>query len=171
MIARSFMQASTTTFLPTFTKMETGNMWLAGAALTVFEAAGVLGVLVSGSASDRFGRRVLVLLLLGAPLSLILFVFSGGWFRLMGLAFTGATLLSTTPIMLAMVQEHAGENPAAANGFYMMISFGTRSAVVVAVGFIADHIGLHATYLVSAGLALTGLPFVLSLPEDVIEEE
>jgi len=46
----------------------------------------------------------------------------------------------------------------------MMISFMARSAVVVVVGFIADHIGLNATYLISAAMGLIGIPFVLVLP-------
>jgi FSR family fosmidomycin resistance protein-like MFS transporter len=49
-------------------------MWLAGIALTLFEAAGVAGVLVAGSISDRLGRRkTLLASLLGAPL----FLFAG----------------------------------------------------------------------------------------------
>jgi len=38
-------------------KLETGDLWLAGAALTVFEITGVAGVFTAGSISDRFGRR------------------------------------------------------------------------------------------------------------------
>ena len=38
-------------------KLETGDLWLAGAALTVFEITGVADVLTAGSISDRFGRR------------------------------------------------------------------------------------------------------------------
>ncbi len=64
LIARGFMHASLTAFLPTYIKMETGNLWLAGIALTLFEAAGVAGVLTAGSVSDRFGRRKT---LLGLP--------------------------------------------------------------------------------------------------------
>ncbi|GAH29937.1 unnamed protein product, partial [marine sediment metagenome] len=57
LVTRGFMHASMTAFLPTYIKMETGNLWLAGIALTLFEAAGVAGVLTAGSISDWFGRR------------------------------------------------------------------------------------------------------------------
>ncbi len=67
--------------------------------------------------------------------------------------------------MLAMVQEHAKDSPAAANGMFMMVSFLARSAIVVIVGLIADRIGLHATYLISAGMGLLGIPFILMLPK------
>jgi len=166
LVTRGFMHASMTAFLPTYIKMETGNLWLAGIALTLFEAAGVAGVLMAGSASDWFGRRkTLFVSLLGAPLFLFLFTLTGGWLRLAALLVVGFTLLSTTPVMLALVQENARQSPAAANGLFMMISFLARSAVVVVVGFIADRIGLNAAYLISAAMGLVGIPFVLMLPK------
>ncbi len=163
--ARGFMHASVSTFLPTFIRLQTGDLWLAGIALTLVEAAGVGGVLASGSLSDRFGRRrILVISLLGAPLALLGFVYLEGWMRFAALIATGFTLLSTTPVMLALVQEQNPAQPAAANGFYMMASFMARSAVVVIVGFLGDMIGLEATYLCSAVLGLMGIPFILMLP-------
>jgi FSR family fosmidomycin resistance protein-like MFS transporter len=165
LIARGFMHASLTAFLPTYIKMETGNLWLAGIALTLFETAGVAGVLTAGSVSDRLGRRkTLLASLLGAPLFLFLFTLTGGGLRLVALLAVGFTLLSTTPVMLALVQENARHSPAAANGLFMMISFMARSAVVVVVGIIADRIGLNAAYLISAAMGLIGMPFVLKLP-------
>jgi FSR family fosmidomycin resistance protein-like MFS transporter len=163
LVTRGFMHASMTAFLPTYIKMETGN----GIALTLFEAAGVAGVLTAGSTSDRFGRRkTLLISLLGAPLFLFLFTLAGGGLRVAALLVVGFTLLSTTPVMLALVQENATHSPAAANGLFMMTSFIAQSAVVVVVGFIADHIGLNAAYLISAAMGLIGIPFVLMLPKN-----
>lgn len=165
LVFRGFMHASITAFLPTFINLETGNLWLAGIGLTVFEAAGVVGVLAAGSMSDRFGRRrILLMSLLGAPVSLFLFTAIGGWIGFAALVLVGFSLLSTTPVMLALVQENAGSSPSAANGFFIMISFIARSAVVVLVGFIADQIGLRATYFLSALMGLVSIPFVLKLP-------
>ena len=166
LVSRGFMHASLTAFLPTYINLETGNLWLAGMALTLFEFAGVAGVLTAGSMSDLFGRRqTLLVSLIGAPLCLFVFTLTGGWFRIAALLVTGFTLLSTTPVMLALVQEHARNAPAAANGLFMMISFIARSAVVVVVGFTADRIGLQATYLISAAMGLIGIPFIFRLPQ------
>ena len=166
LVSRGFMHASLTAFLPTYVNLETGNLWLAGIALTLFEVAGVAGVLTAGSMSDLFGRRkTLLVSLVGAPLCLFVFTLTGGWFRIAALLVTGFTLLSTTPVMLALVQEHARYSPAAANGLFMMISFIARSAVVVVVGFIADRIGLQATYLISSAMGLIGIPFIFRLPK------
>jgi len=165
LFGRGLMHASLATFLPTFIKAETGNLWLAGIALTLFEATGVGGILAAGSLSDYLGRRrVLLYSLISAPVFLFFFISFAGWPRYIALAFTGFTLLSTSPVMLALVQEHAKSSPSAANGLYMMVSFMARSAMVVLVGLISDTIGLRAAYLVSAGLGLTAIPFILKLP-------
>ena len=167
LVSRGFMHASLTAFLPTYINQQTGNLWLAGVALTMFEVAGVAGVLTAGTMSDLFGRRkTLLVSLIGAPLCLFVFALTGGWFRIAVLLVTGFTLLSTTPVMLALVQEQGRDAPAAANGLFMMISFIARSAVVVVVGFIADHIGLQITYLISAAMGLVGIPFIFQLPKE-----
>ena len=166
LLARGFMHASLVFFLPTFIKMETGNLWLAGAALTIFEISGVAGVFAAGSISDRFGRRrILLIALLGAPVSLLIFIGFERWVRYLSLLLIGFTLLSTSPVMLALVQEHARSSPSAANGFFMMASFIARSAIVVVVGFIGDLIGLRATYFLSAIIGLLAIPFILRLPK------
>jgi len=168
LLSRGFMHAAMAAFLPTFIEMETGNLWLGGIALALYEASGVAGVIAAGPASDRFGRRqILLISLMGAPIFVFLFGVTGGWIRFAMLLLIGFTLLATTPVMLAMVQEHAGDNPAAANGFFMMVSFMARSAVVVVVGFMGDVLGLQATYIISAFLGLLAIPFIIRLPEAV----
>jgi FSR family fosmidomycin resistance protein-like MFS transporter len=102
--------------------------------------------------------------LLGAPISLFLFTLTGGWIRFITLLLIGFTLLSTTPVMLALVQEHAKNSPVAANGLFMMASFMARSAVVVIVGFIADIIGLRSAFILSAFMGLLSIPFIFKLP-------
>jgi FSR family fosmidomycin resistance protein-like MFS transporter len=163
--ARSFMHGSMTAFLAVFLQQQGGSIWQGGAGLALFEAAGVAGVLTAGSLSDYLGRRRMLLIsLVGAPLSVLLFLYGGGWLRIGGLLSCGFMILSTTPVMLAMVQEHAGNSPAAANGMFMMISFLARSSVVVLIGLIADRAGLHTAYLAGACAGLAGIPFVLMLP-------
>ena len=165
LVTRGFMHAALITFLPTFINSQTNDLWLAGFALTLVEAAGVAGVLIAGHLSDRLGRRqVLLVSLIGAPIMLLGFIYIDGWLRFAALILTGLTLLSTSPVMLAMVQEHATSSPAAANGIYMMVSFLARSAVVVVVGFLGDRIGLQTTYMISAVLGFGGIPFIFLLP-------
>ena len=74
--ARSFMHASMGIFLTVFVERETGSLWYGGAALALYEAFGVAGVLSAGTFSDWLGRqRVLFWVLLVAPVAILIFVF------------------------------------------------------------------------------------------------
>ena len=79
------------------------------------------------------------------------------------LAITGFTVLSTTPVMLAIIQENAKSNPAAANGLFMMISFAVRAFAVLIAGVIGDLAGLENMFIVSAVIGFTAIPFLLKL--------
>jgi FSR family fosmidomycin resistance protein-like MFS transporter len=71
-LVRSFMSSALTTYLPTFLAEEGAELWLAGISLSVLEAAGVVGALLGGSLSDRFGRRVVLFIsLLVTPLLML----------------------------------------------------------------------------------------------------
>jgi MFS transporter, FSR family, fosmidomycin resistance protein len=164
LFVRGFMHACLTAFLPLYIMQQSGNVWLAGIALSLFEAAGVVGILTVGGLSDRFGRKqLLTFCLIVAPCALLLFTLSSGWLQLAILLITGFSLLSTTPVMLAMVQEYSKDGSSAANGVFMMVSFLARSAVVVLVGFVADLVGLETTFIVCGGIGLTGIPLVFCL--------
>ncbi|HSN54440.1 MAG TPA: MFS transporter [Candidatus Sulfomarinibacteraceae bacterium] len=164
-ISRSFMMAAATIYLPLFLKEEGSSLWLAGASLSILEAAGVAGALLGGSASDVFGRRwVLAASFLAAPPLMVGLVFAGGWARVPLLLALGLFGLMATPVVMAVVQEASPGNRALANGVYMALSFGFRSIVIVLVGVLADLIGMRQAFLACAGLSLLGLPFVLRLP-------
>ena len=165
-IVRGFMHGSLTAFLPLYIIQQSGDVWMAGISLSLFEAAGVAGILAVGSLSDRFGRKQMLLFsLVLAPLFLLLFIYSAGVIRLIVLFCTGFTLLSTTPVMLAMIQEYSDNGSSAANGLFMMISFLARSASVVVIGFIADHLGLETTYIISSLLGMLAIPAILKIPQ------
>lgn len=163
-LVRGFMHACMSAFLPLYIIEKSGDLWLAGIALSLFEAAGVVGILTVGNLSDRFGRKQLLsFCLVVAPISLLLFTQASGSIQFALLLITGFSLLSTTPVMLAMIQEYNSDGSSTANGIFMMISFMARSAVVVLVGFAADLIGLEQTFLFCGLIGLMGIPFVLTL--------
>lgn len=166
-IVRGFMHACLTAFLPLYIMSRSGDLWLAGISLACFEAAGVVGILAVGSLSDRFGRRrLLAFCLIIAPVAMLIFTAVSGWLQLMLLLVVGVSLLSTTPVMLAMVQEYSQNGSSAANGVFMMISFLARSAVVVLVGFVADIVGLETTFVICGMIGLAGIPFVYTIKPD-----
>jgi FSR family fosmidomycin resistance protein-like MFS transporter len=162
---RSFMVAALTTYLPTFLVEEGAELWLAGIALSVVEAAGVAGALLGGWVSDRLGRRtVLLFCILATSLLMFLFLAADGWLRFPLLLALGLTALAVTPVIMALVQESFPENRALANGVYMSLSFVIRSGVVVIVGVMGDLWGMRLSFAACAAITLLALPFVWMLP-------
>ena len=162
--ARACMHGAMGMFLGVYVEQATGSLWYGGAALTLYEAFGVAGILSAGILSDRLGRqRVLFWALVTAPAAILVFVFSSGLLKVAMLLITGFTVLSTTPVMLALVQETARNNPSAANGLFMMISFAVRSVAVVVVGALGDAFGLDAMFLIAAGTGVAAIPFLIQL--------
>jgi FSR family fosmidomycin resistance protein-like MFS transporter len=164
-IARSFAVAAMTTFLPSYLTSRGASLWFAGISLSVLEAAGAVGTLGAGSASDRFGRRrVLAVALLALPPLMLAFTMLDGWWLFPLLCAIGLTTFATNPVMMALVQDHAGDHPALANGLYMALNFALRASIVVGVGAMGDAFGLERTYLYCALAALVGVPFVWLVP-------
>lgn len=167
LLARGFMRGALTSFLPTFVKAEGQSLWFGGVALAVLEFAGAVGALSAGTLSDRLGRRwVLLVTTATGPLFLLTFLAVKGWLILPLLVLMGLAVFSTTPVMMAMVQDHAGDHPATANGLYMAISFGIGAAMPALVGGLADVVGLRVAFAASAVLGLIGTPFICALPAD-----
>ncbi len=145
--AQGFMTVALSTFLPTFLSSEGATLWLAGGAVSIVELAGAGGALAGGILSDRLGRRrVLALALLISPVLMLAFLSARGWLIFPALLAVGVTTLSTSPVMMALVQESSRNHPATANGLYMTLSFAGRSLIIIAVGALADRFGLRATY-------------------------
>ena len=163
--ARGLAMVAATVYLPIFLTDEGLSLWMAGAALSVLEAAGVAGALSGGWVSDRVGRRaVLLSAFLAAPVMMIGFLLVEGWARLPLLLLLGFTLLSIQPVMMALAQEAAPESRAFANGVYLAISFGVRTVAAIGFGLIADTAGLSAAMLIAAAVMVAGAPVTLLLP-------
>ncbi len=145
-MVRSFLLGSLATFLPVFMTSEG------------FSLAGAGGALVLGTLSDRLGRRFTILLAtLASPILLLLFLFATGSFRLPLLFALGFFALSTTSVMIALIQENA-------HGLFTATGFALRSVVVLLVGILADWLGLRTALLISALIGFLALPLVFALP-------
>ncbi|GAB4532496.1 MAG: MFS transporter [Anaerolineae bacterium] len=164
-VVRAFTLVALTTYLPLFLTREGANLWLAGASLSILEAAGMVGALAGGAISDWLGRkRVLLVSLVTMAFFMWVFLAVDGLLRFPVLVLLGLTALSVTPVLMAVVQESTPDNRALANGMFMALSFGIRAGVVVVVGLLGDLFGLRLAFTVSALLPLLGVPFVFLLP-------
>ncbi len=161
-----FIASGISTFLPTYLTEKGVSLWLAGTALTIYELAGVVGAMVVGPISDKFGRKpVLIAAFLITPLFMLWFIFAPSWASIPGLLLLGFSMLSINPVLMAWVQERFTSYRAFANGIYFAMNFVFRSGVVVIIGWIADRFGLQTSYLIGAGMMLLAIPVIWLLPE------
>ena len=162
---RNFMMTSLSVYLPTFMSRAGASLLVAGGALSVYELAGVAGALTSGTLSDRIGRRfILVAATLASTGILLVFLnVQGGWLQAAALLALGFTNLSTTPVLMAIVQEHLPNNRAVGNGLYMSINFLMQLLAILGVGLLGDYFGLQAAFFWSALISLLAIPPILAL--------
>jgi FSR family fosmidomycin resistance protein-like MFS transporter len=158
---RSLMVMSTTIFLPIFLTEGGTNIWLAGAALSIVEAAGIAGAFSGGWISDHVGRRaVLIFGHVAAPTALLLFLAADGWVRIALLPLIGFTLLAIPPVLMALVQEQFPQSRALANGVYLSMNFAIRSVAAIGYGAVGDAFGLSTAMAVAAFAMYGGLPLI-----------
>jgi FSR family fosmidomycin resistance protein-like MFS transporter len=166
LVARAFMLSSLGVFLPTLLEGEGASFFFGAAALSIYEAAGITGALLSGTLSDHFGRRpVLLVSMTLAPALLLVFLLSGGWLMPVVLVGLGFTSLSAQPVMLAVIQDQFPEQRALANGVYLAFSFAMRPLGAVIIGLVGDLLSLRLAFYLTALLALAVLPLIRLLPE------
>lgn len=164
-VSRSFLVAGLSTFLPVLMQEQGASLWLAGASLSILQAAGVVGVLLAGSLSDSLGRRpTLAIVLTAAALLTFAFLRVTGWIQLAILLLLGLTSLSAPTVLTALVQESFPDNRALANGIYGSMHFIVYAIAVAAVGVMGDAFGLHTAFAVGAAATLIGVPLVSLLP-------
>lgn len=164
-IFRSLLNTALSIFLPTYMAQGGASLWVAGASLAILEFAGVGGALLAGPISDRFGRKpVLIAAFLSGSALAGVFLNVSGWLLVPVLLGLGLTILSTQPVLLAVVQDQLPEYRAIANGLYMALSFIVRTLAILLVGVIGDSLGLRSAYLIGAVSMLLTVPAVLWLP-------
>lgn len=173
LVTKAFMAVAITTYLPIFMRdqLQT-NLWLAATALSILEGAGVVGALLTGTLSDRFGRAsILLFLFITAPLSLALFLFGPAWTIVPALILLGLTAISVTPVMMAIVQDQFAGHRAVANGIFMFANFLSRAAALWVIGFVADGYGLVTAFALAGILAVGSIPAVFWLPKPVTDDK
>ena len=164
MFFRGFMKTSISSFLPTYLDEKGGSIWLGGTSLSIFEFAGAVGAYLAGTFSDKIGRlKMLTTIILISPVLMLSFTYSEGAIMFPILLLLGFFIISSTPVLLALVMDIDSEHQAFLSGVFMFISFVSTSITNLFVGILSDFIGLIDTYKISSVLAFLAIPFVLIL--------
>ncbi len=165
--ARSLAMSALSSYLPIYLSEAGASFWLAGASLTVYQAAASIGVLVGGSLSDHLGRRIVMLAsMLLTPLLLFMFLAVQGVAQYLILFAIGFVIVAYDPAAMAIIQERAVQNRALASSAYLSLSFLIRSLAVVVVGALGDQVGLYWAYVIGALIFLVGTPLLWLLPRE-----
>ncbi len=168
-LGRAFVVGALNTFLPTYLHAQGRTVQTAGWLFGAYEAAGVLGALTAGTLSDYLGRkRTVALVQTLAVLFLWAFVFTPDPWRVAWLLPLGFTALAAQPVMLALVQDHAHQARATANGVYLALSFVLRPLAVTLSGALGDTWGLEAAFSGGGLLTLLSLWALRWLPGDTL---
>lgn len=163
---RGGMKSALTLYLPIYIKDAGNSLWYAGISLSILQLAGVVGTLLSGTISDKIGRKNLfVITAIGAPFLMFLFVNINGVFTIPILIVLGIFIFAPGPVMLAAVHDKETQNGAFINGVYMGMNFLINSINVLAIGWLADWVGLDLTFKISIIWALFVIPFVFYFKE------
>ena len=141
--------------------------WYAGLSLSTLFAAGVVGMLLGGTLSDRIGRRNTLALASAATVPMLyvyLWFENGSLLPLVALVPASIALTSIRPIIMAVAQEMLPEARGSMAGGLLALNFVTSSLMAFGFGAIADVIGIETAFFWIAGASLLALPFIALLP-------
>ena len=159
------LRATLILFLPVYLISEGENLWFAGISLAVLQVSGAMGTLLSGSVSDRIGRRTTLLIVtIASPLLMLLFLNSDGALRILSIVLLGVALMSPQSVMLASILDLDTKHKAFVNSIYMTMSFFVSAVMAMVAGAIADQMGLAKTFALFAAMSLAAIFFARRVP-------
>ena len=166
-VLRSVTNNAFAGFLPLLMVDRGVSRLMGGTALTVYLTAGAVGGLVGGYLGDRLNRRrvICVSLFLGV-IFLWGFLLTQDMLSLALLTVGGGLIMLSGPINLVMAQELHPERTGLVSSLMMGGAYGTGSLVLVAVGAVADQVGMHATLAGVTAIGLIASSLSLRLPKE-----
>jgi len=162
MVAASGLRAwaifGSVAYLPTVLTLRGIDLVTANLLVSGMLICGVVGQVVGGSLSDRYGRKdYTVLGLIAAVPPFLVFLLAGGTVSLVALMVFGFALWSTFAVSVAMAHEIAPANVGLVSGLMLGLSVGVGGLGVALTGLISDLTSLQV------GLMTIPLAIVLSV--------
>lgn len=120
---------------------------------TILLLGSVLGPLLGGRLSDRFGRRLMLYIFYGASgLTILLFIVLAApgrplWLIPLALILMGFAIYAESPLLQAYLADNASPVMRdAAFGLYFSLAFGIGSLWSAVLGWMIDHFGFDAAF-------------------------
>ncbi len=146
-------------YLPTILTLRGIDLVTANLLVSGMLVAGVVGQVVGGILSDRYGRKEYTLIgLVAAIPPFVIFLTAGGIVSLVALMVFGFILWSTFAVTVAMAHEIAPGNVGLVSGLMLGLAVGVGGMGVAVTGWIADLTTL------TLGLTTIPLAIVLAVP-------
>ncbi len=168
-IVRQTVSSGLTTFIPLYFH-DRGGAQAGGTAglVSVLSLASAVGMLFSGAAADRWGRRAVMagsmVIVFGA---LQLFLNSTGIIQIVALAVGGAALTAPWTVSVVMVQDAMPGQPGLASGLTLGTAYSGISLAVYSLGMVADRFGLDLTMAVVVWIPAVAAVLSLWVPDQI----
>ncbi|BBB90760.1 MAG TPA: MFS transporter [Methylomusa anaerophila] len=162
-LTRATIASGISTFVPLYyISYLNGSPLYASFLLSVFQSAGVIGTLLGGIMSDRYGsRQVMIFSILPiAPLLYFFRIVSDIWVFAV-LAASSILLAATATSGLVLIQKMMPHNLGMASGLNLGLGSGLGAVGVLSMGWIADTWGVPRVFDLLSWLPVLG--FVLTL--------
>jgi FSR family fosmidomycin resistance protein-like MFS transporter len=135
--------------------------------LTLMLLGGALMTIAAGPVADRFGPRT-TMLLLSAPVGplVAVYVLTASVLGAACVILAGASVVGTFALSIVLSQQYLPSRGALAAGLSIGFSMGVGGALTVAMGRIADSLGLTTAFSTLTVVAVVGACIVAALPGD-----
>jgi FSR family fosmidomycin resistance protein-like MFS transporter len=163
---RSAAQYALIIFLPLYYHGRGFPAELGSVYAFVLSLAGALGGLAGGHASDRFGRKIVIVLTLLASVPLLsVLLQSTGPVIWPLLAASGAALLASNSVTVVQGQELLPGNTGVASGLTLGLGFGLSGIIASILTSLSDHIGVADAVLLVPALPLLAAVLAALVPD------
>jgi FSR family fosmidomycin resistance protein-like MFS transporter len=164
-VMRAWVFFGLITFLPLYFALRNESPTTASVHLFILLLFGAIGGLIGGAASDRYGRKFVIVasLVITGPL-LYLALATSGYVEWALTAMAGAALLASFSPAVLIAQELIPNNQGMASGLILGLAIGIGGLGVSVTGAFADGFGLTAAVYSLVLLPVIAMLFALALP-------
>jgi FSR family fosmidomycin resistance protein-like MFS transporter len=167
-ILRSMVFFGLNTFIPLYWSHVLGGTKSGGGlALTTLLAAVTVGTLLGGQTADRYGRKIVIVVSLGAlaPLTMVFLSLHSLMAAALLLVPVGIALSASNSVVVVMAQEYLPNRVGLAAGVTLGLSMTVGGLMMPLFGSIADHYGLRTTLFLLGLIPALSCVVSLSLHE------